>query len=134
MGSCVACGDELRIGNGELRKGDDIRERAFRFACDVVNLHDLLVTRGASTRDLSRQLVRAATSVGANLEEADAGQSRADFISKCAISLKEARESHYWLRVLNATGKLPPATEPLLAECDEIIAILTTIVRKASAK
>ena len=117
-----------------MRKGDDIRERAFRFACDVVTLHDVLVTLGSSARDLSRQLVRAATSIGANLEEADAGQSRADFISKCTISLKEARESHYWLRILNATGKLPAGTAPLLTECDEIVAILTTIVRKASAR
>ena len=77
--------------------------------------------------------MRAATSVGANLEEADAGQSRADFTSKCNISLKEARETHYWLRVLRATGKLPVDAEPLLVECNEIIAILTTIVRKASS-
>ena len=77
-----------------------------------------------------RQLVRAGTSIGANLEEADAAQSKADFVSKCTISLKEARESHYWLRILKATGKAE--VERLLAEANELIAILTTIVRKAS--
>ena len=80
---------------------------------------------------MGRQLARAATSIGANLEEADAGQSRADFISKCSISLKEAREAHYWLRLLRATGKIDGAYEPLIHECDRIVAVLTTIVRKS---
>jgi len=76
-----------------LRKGDDLRERAFRFACDVVALSDATLPRKNGARDLMRQLVRAATSIGANLEEADAAQSKPDFVSKCTISLKEARES-----------------------------------------
>jgi four helix bundle protein len=112
-----------------LRRGDDIRQRVFQFACDVVMLHDVLVTRGPSARDMSRQLMRAATSIGANLEEADAGQSRADFVSKCTIALKEARESHYWLRLLETTGKLEGAGDSLVAEADRIVAVLTTIVR-----
>jgi four helix bundle protein len=113
-----------------LSDGREIRERVFRFACEVVALHDVLVTRGVSARDMSRQLMRAATSVGANLEEADAGQSRADFISKCSISLKEAREALYWLRLLHATGKLDARGDALIHECDRIVAVITTIVRK----
>ena len=77
-----------------------------------------------------RQLLRAGTSIGANLEEADAAQSKPDFVSKCTISLKEAREAHYWLRILKATGKAE--ADRLLGEANELIAILTTIVRKAS--
>ena len=113
-----------------MSDGREIRERVFRFACDVVALHDVLVTRGPSARDMSRQLMRAATSIGANLEEADAGQSRADFISKCTISLKEAREALYWLRLLRATDKLDAGADALIHECDRIVAVLTTIVRK----
>jgi four helix bundle protein len=113
-----------------LSDGKEIRERTFRFACDVIALHDVLVTRGPSARDIGRQLVRSATSIGANLEEADAGQSRADFVSKCTIALMEARESHYWLRLLRATGKLDDAADPLVHESDRIVAVLTTIVRK----
>jgi four helix bundle protein len=79
---------------------------------------------------LARQLVASGTAVGALLEEADGAQSRADFVSKCTISLKEARESHYWLRLMRATGKL--ADEPSISdECNQIVAILTTIVRKS---
>jgi four helix bundle protein len=117
------------LGIENLRKGDDLRERAFRFACDVIALHDSL--GGAGARDLTRQLLRAGTSIGANLEEADAAQSRPDFISKCTIALKEARESHYWLRLLRATGKMSDG-DRLLGESNELVAILTTIVRKAS--
>jgi len=81
---------------------------------------------------LAAQLVDSGTSIGANLEEADAAQSRADFISKCSIALKEARESHYWLRLMRATRKID--NETLLAEWNELVAILTTIVRKTRAK
>ena len=111
-----------------MRKGDDIRDRTFRFACDVVVLCDEVAQRGFSARRLAGQLVDSGTSIGANLEEADAGQSRADFISKCAVALKEARESHFWLRVMRATKKIDD--DRLVNESDEIIAILTTIVRK----
>jgi len=109
-----------------LSTGDDIRERAFRFGCDVISLHDSL-----KTRDLTRQLLRSGTSIGANLEEADAAQSKPDFISKCSIALKEARESHYWLRLLRASGKMPDG-DRLLSDANELVAILTAIVRKAS--
>lgn len=111
-----------------MRKGDDIRERAFIFACRIIELCDEVAKRGFSARRLASQLVSAGTSIGANLEEADGAQSRADFISKCTIALKEARESHYWLRILRKTGRL--AEDGLVRECNEIIAILTTIVRK----
>ncbi|MFP5247342.1 MAG: four helix bundle protein, partial [Thermoanaerobaculia bacterium] len=72
----------------------------------------------------------AASSIGANLEEADAAQSRADFISKCNISLKEARESRYWLRILSRFIN-SRRIAALIQESTELIAILTTIVRKS---
>ena len=115
-----------------VRKGDDIRLRAFDFACAVVRLCDQVAQRGFSARRLAAQLVDAGTSIGANLEEADGAQSRADFISKCTVSLKEARESHYWLRVLVKTGKI--SDDHLLRECDQIVAILTTIIRKTGGE
>ncbi|HEY0141913.1 MAG TPA: four helix bundle protein [Thermoanaerobaculia bacterium] len=118
-----------------FKKGADVQARAFSFACEIVELHDALATRGASARVMSGQLLRSGTSVGANLEEADAAQSRADFLSKCGIALKEARESHYWLRLMRATRKIDEGeqTEHLLTEANRLIAILTTIVRKTRA-
>jgi four helix bundle protein len=114
----------------ERGKGSDIRERAFEFACRVIEMHRYIYKREPSLRDASRQATAAASSVGANLEEADAAQSRADFISKANIALKEARETRYWLRIL-ARFVVPKRIAPLIAESTEIIAILTTIVRKS---
>jgi four helix bundle protein len=110
----------------------DIRERAFDFACRIVRLHGVLVRRW-TTRQFARQLVRAGTSVGANLEEAEAAQSKADFISKNRIALKEARETYYWLRILATTELVAPVrVEPLIVEANEIVAVLTAIVKSAS--
>jgi four helix bundle protein len=116
--------------SGESGRGSDLRARAFEFAVAVIDLHRFVYKQEPSLRSTSAQAAAAAGSIGANLEEADAAQSRADFISKCNISLKEARESRYWLRVLSRfiNSKRIAA---LIAEATELIAILTTIVRKS---
>jgi four helix bundle protein len=119
--------------NCEMGKGANIRERAFEFACRVLTLHRFVYKREPSLRDASRQASSAASSVGANLEEADAAQSRADFISKCNIALKEARETRYWLRLL-ARFISTKSLDPLISEATEIIAVLTTIVRKTKER
>ena len=88
--------------------------------------------RGPVQKHIAVQLVKAATSVGANLEEATAGQSKPDFIAPNVRSLKEARESHYWLRIIQATEQdLKADVQPLLGEANEFVAILTTLVRTA---
>lgn len=80
-----------------------IKERTFVFAVKCVKLCQELEKSENVARTLTNQLLRSSTSVGANVEEAHAAQSRADFISKNAIALKEARETIYWLRLLQAT-------------------------------
>jgi four helix bundle protein len=112
--------------------GHDIRERTFRFACRIVDLSEKLYQAGGTARLVAPQLFRAGTSVGANLEEAYAGQSKADFITKVCISLKEARESHFWLRLIDAKHLLPfEDVRPDIQEADEIISILTSILKRA---
>jgi len=107
----------------------DIRERTFEFAVRIVRLCQLLDKTPGACRTLSGQLLRAGTSIGANAEEAQAGQSRADFVSKNSIALKEARECHYWLRILIATKIMP---EKQIAElrdkAEEIKRVLGSIV------
>jgi four helix bundle protein len=113
-------------------KGANLRERAFEFACAVLELHRYFYRRDAALRDIGSQATRAAGSIGANLEEADAAQSRPDFIHKCNISLKEAREARYWLRIFDrAETEERGRIAPLIKESTELIAILTTIVRKS---
>ena len=76
---------------------------------------------------LGKQLLRAGTSVGANVEEATAAQSKRDFIAKMSISLKEARETNYWLRLLKRTGYI--SKDELILESEEIMNILGAIIR-----
>lgn len=108
----------------------DLPERTFEFARRVVELCKVLDQKPGVSRTLANQLLRSATSVGANVEEGQAGQSRADFVSKLSIACKEARETHYWLRLLSAT-KLVSETRltDLLDEANQLIAILTTVIR-----
>jgi four helix bundle protein len=110
----------------------DIRERAFEFACRIVRLHRATL-RDRTARRLADQILRAGTSIGANLEEAQGGHSKRDFIAKCRISLKEARETLFWLRLFSATDLIRPnRIDSLAREANEIVAILTTIVKNAS--
>jgi len=78
----------------------DIEERTYQFALRIVRLCRSLDEKPGVSRTLGRQLIRAGTSVGANVEEAHAAQSRPDFISKMSIALKEARETRFWLRLI----------------------------------
>lgn len=114
--------------------GQDIRVRTFQYALRAVRLYEAMC-RGKHPASivLGKQFLRAATSVGANLEEAYAAQSRRDFLHKCRIALKEARESHYWLR-LTRESDIVAATklDDLVSETNEIVAVLTTIVKKTA--
>jgi four helix bundle protein len=118
---------------GEKRR--DILERTFQFAVRVVKLCQVLDQRPGVGRTLGRQMLRSGTSIGANVEEAQAGQSRPDFLSKYSIACKEARETHYWLRLI-AECEVLPATRlaEITQECHELIAILTTIVKNTRSK
>ncbi len=110
-----------------------IQDRTFQFACGIVRLHDSLLKRRGAVRVLSNQLLRSGTSLGANLEEATGAQSKPDFVSKCRIALKEGRESHYWLRLIAATTSVQSdQIKPLVREANEIVAVLTSIVKKAT--
>jgi four helix bundle protein len=106
----------------------DINNRTFSFACRTVKLYRHLAKQKYAAEVLGRQVLRSGTAIGANLEEAQAGQSKAD------IAIKEARETHYWLRLLRDT-KIISAEKinNLLSEANEIVAILTSIVKKTRA-
>ena len=114
-----------------------ITERAFAFAVRIVKLCKYLERHSGVSKVIINQLLDAATSVGANLEEAVAGQSRADFIHKNAISLKEARESNYWLRLIVATEKFEPSIKAgileLVKESSEISKIIAKRIVSSKA-
>jgi len=111
-------------------KAIDIRDRAFQFAVRIVRLCKFLEKNSDVSRSVISQLLDAGTSVGANLEEAKAGQSTADFIHKNAIALKEARESNYWLRLILATETLKDDIRIGIEELRDESMIIAKIVAK----
>ena len=108
-----------------------ILDKSFEFAIRVVKLYKYLCD-DKKEYVLSKQLLRAGTSIGANINEAQAGQSKADFIAKMAIASKEARESKYWIDLLIKTDYLDineNHVKSLLNDIEEIIKLLTSIVK-----
>ncbi|VAW24457.1 hypothetical protein MNBD_BACTEROID01-2216 [hydrothermal vent metagenome] len=110
-------------------KDNLIQQKSFDFAIRIVKLYKYL-KNDKKEYVLSKQMLRSGTSVGANIEEGIAGQSKRDFIAKLQISLKETRETHYWLRLLTATDYLTEKeTQNIIKECKEIMNILTAILK-----
>jgi four helix bundle protein len=108
----------------------DIRARTFEFAARIVRLFKSL-PRELPEVEIGRQLARSGMSIGANVEEADAGESRRDFVHKMSIACKEGRETRYWLRLLSVTVPDSEEIPILLRQSDELVRILSTIVRNA---
>lgn len=110
----------------------DIQERAFTLALRVATLERDDAYRGIVRRVIIQQLVRAATSIGANLAEANPAHSKADFIAKVGISRKEARETQYWLRLGRDAGALHNPDWPgLLDEAEQVSRVVSAIARSA---
>ena len=116
-----------------MKEANPILEMSYRFALEVMSAAKAM--RNRKEYDLASQFWRAGTSIGANVEEAQAAQSRADFKSKMAIAAKEARESGYWLRLARDGGILAKEhSESLLQQVESIQKILTSIVKTTSEK
>lgn len=115
--------------------GDDkkIKERTFDFAIQIIALIKQLPK--SSFSDLSRQVLRSGTSIGANIEEATGARTKRDFINCMNIAKKEARETKYWLRLLQASELINDnKLNHLLEENEIIIRILTSIVKTSESK
>ena len=108
-----------------------VEEKSFRFAVRIVRLYQYLRSKKKEFV-LSKQLLRSGTSVGANISEAQQAQSRADFVAKMNIALKETAETDYWMRLLHATEYLSEQEfQSLIGDCREIGKMLTAIIKSA---
>lgn len=110
-----------------MSKKNIIKSKSFNFALEIISLNQKLIKKNEYV--ISRQLLKSGTSIGANVEEAGAAQSRRDFIAKMSIVSKEARETKYWLRLLKHSDLLKFNDEKFLKEISEIVNILTAIVK-----
>ncbi|MGZ3882673.1 MAG: four helix bundle protein [Bacteroidia bacterium] len=115
----------------ETHKESIIQKKSFEFAVEVVNLNKQLSVTNDSI--ILKQLLRSATSIGANVQEGSAGQSKRDFITKMSIASKEARETLYWIKLLSVTKYYSVDLNKYYSDCDELARILTKIVKTSQA-
>jgi four helix bundle protein len=117
-----------------IDRSQDIRDRTFTFACRIARLCLKLAGR-PGIRSIVDQLLKSGTAIGANLEEAKAGSSKRDFVKYVEISLREARETVYWLRIFLALQTEPPSeVQDLRGEAEQISRILGAIVVNAKRR
>ncbi len=116
-----------------MEKKNVIKEKSFEFAVEIVYLYKVLVEKKEFV--LSKQILRSGTSIGANIREAEHAQSKADFIHKLSISLKEANETEYWLDLLFETKYLSEIEfQNIKHKIVEILKILTSIINTSKSK
>jgi four helix bundle protein len=116
-----------------MEKKNVIKEKSFEFAVEIVYLYKVLAEKREFV--LSRQLLRSGTSIGANVREAEQAESKADFVHKLSISLKEANETEYWLDLLYETKFLNEIEFlNIKAKNIEILKILISIINTSKSK
>jgi four helix bundle protein len=123
---------ELEILNVSMKTENIILEKTFDFALSIIELYKIMVAQKEFV--LSKQLLRSGTSIGANVEEATAAFSKKDFTAKMSISSKEARETRYWLRLLEKSKLVDVNLTRQLGDIEEIINILAAIVKTSQSR
>jgi four helix bundle protein len=113
-------------------KQNIIYDKSFAFALKIIGLYKILLSNKEYI--ISKQLLRSATSVGANVTESAAAQSKKDFISKLSISSKEARETKYWLLLLDKSKLVNLDYTEYINDIEEIIRILTSIIKTSQER
>jgi len=115
------------------KEENDLRDRTKDFALRIMRMFSSL-PKTTEAQTLGKQVLRSGTAAGANYREAYRGRSKAEFISKCGDSLRELEETGYWLELL-VDGKIvkPTKLSALRQECDELIAIFVTILKRSKA-
>lgn len=123
-----------RKNGGVLMKENLLIDKSIAFATRIIKLHQYLIKTKKETI-ISRQIVRSGTSIGANINEANYGQSKADFISKMHIALKETAETEYWIKLLTMSEYISEDIgNSLLNDCLEIKRILIASINTAKEK
>jgi four helix bundle protein len=117
-----------------MKEGNIIQLRSYAFALRVIRLYKHL-QKEQKEAVLSKQVLRCGTSIGANVEEAIGAQSEKDFLSKLSIAYKEARETHYWLRLLRDSELITEKqASSLLTDCEELLKIIGSIQKSMKSK
>lgn len=116
-----------------MKNENIVKDKSYQFALKIIKLVNKFPSK-TEGYVIGRQLLRSGTSIGANIEEAIAAFSRQDFIFKMSIALKEARETHYWLRLIRDSKLISEDASILIDEVYELVKIITSIVKTSQGK
>ncbi|MDQ7815665.1 MAG: four helix bundle protein [Melioribacteraceae bacterium] len=121
----------MRVFEKNIEYGNPILEKSFRFGVRIVKFYLVRVKKEYHVKDILKQLLRSGTSIGANVAESQESTSKKGFINKLSISLKEARETEYWLKLLKESLLISEKEFiSLNNDCDELIRLRVSILRK----
>ena len=122
----------MKVQEESIKYGNVVLEKSFNFSVRVLKLYRFLLKQDRSLEPILKQILRSGTSIGANITEAQNAPSTKDFINKLNISLKEARESEYWLNLFKASDIINEKSfKSLQQDCKELIKLLIAIIKTA---
>lgn len=120
----------MKVFEKEIKYRNTVLEKSFEFSVRIVKFY-LLVSKNYQIQSLTKQLLKSGTSIGANLSEAQEAVSKKDFLNKLSISLKEARETEYWLKLFKETDLISQKEFiSLNNDLEEIIKLLVAIIKR----
>ncbi len=123
-----------KVFEATIPYGSVLQNKSFGFSVRIVKLFKILYQRDKNYESLFKQILRCGTSIGANVSEASSASSKRDFVNKLLISLKEARETEFWLKLLKETKILNlKEFESLIKDCDELERLLTSSIKTAKS-
>jgi four helix bundle protein len=124
----------MKVKEESIKYGNVVLEKSFYFSVRILKLYTFLLKQDRSLEPILKQILRSGTSIGANITEAQNAPSTKDFINKLNISLKEARESEYWLNLFKASDIINEKSfKSLQADCKELIKLLIAIIKTAKS-
>lgn len=124
----------MKVKEESIKYGNVVLEKSFYFGVRILKLYRFLLKQDRSLEPILKQLLRSGTSIGANITEAQNAPSTKDFINKLNISLKEARESEYWLNLFKASEIINEKSfKSLQQDCKELIKLLIAIIKTAKS-
>lgn len=122
----------MKVKEESIKYGNVVLEKSFNFSVRILNLYRFLLKQDRLLEPILKQILRSGTSIGANITEAQNAPSTKDFINKLNISLKEARETEYWLNLIKASNIIDEKSfKSLQADCKELIKLLISIIKTA---
>lgn len=122
----------LTVAESKIVYGNILYQKAFEFAVRIVKFYKYLLIKNKELQLLDGQFLRAGTSIGANISEAQSAHSKKDFVNKLDISLKESRETDFWLKVFHAAEIITlNEFESIFKDCDEIERLLISSIKTA---